>query len=378
MQIMIRSLSPAGRRRLLEAAAQAESPYRYGGGLSFLTEATHPDQVVGGMMADAGETFQFEVWPNPRNSMIARNPELYELYRPQRLEDLVGAGAHQLVSYVSSRLQDPTYDRDALMIVGPSGSGKTTSARIIGKHLALNEMDYLEIPGTLAGNIETVRTEIVPWLKTYPWGGGWKVLVVDEAQRLSDVAKDAFLNIVENLSQNHMVIFTATPDWTGGLPFQPALISRFKLFQFTQPGIEDVARVLNRIAQGQGWPPPRPEVISSIFVKSQGNIRQAIQLYEIFQHTGTVGGSIVAHEEAPAPVYEEESEIQWTLDRYQSLYKEKRDRMTAEQKQAFLAYAKERVSQIQHALQMPAPMAWRTLQDIRNEMEQMIAFMEVL
>lgn len=52
-------------QRLLEASSRKGARYRHAGGLDFLTPATHPDQVVGGMMSDAGERFQFEVLPNP-------------------------------------------------------------------------------------------------------------------------------------------------------------------------------------------------------------------------------------------------------------------------------------------------------------------------
>jgi len=308
--------------------------------------------------------------------MIRRNPELYELYRPQRLEDLVGAGSRELVGYIKSRLRDPHYDRDAIMIVGPSGSGKTTSARIIGHYLAQGDMDYMEVEGAVAGNIDTVRNDIIPWLRTYPWSGGWKVLVIDEAQRLSDVAKDAFLNIVENLPERHMVIFTATPDFTGGVPFQPALVSRFKLFQFKEPTEADVRAVLVRIAAGQGWNPPFDDVVRVIYAAAEGNLRRAIQLYEVYHHTGTIQGQPVTAAIAPGGVADVAGELNATLEQYQRAYIAARDRMTDEQKVMFLGFAKERVAQMNVAMQMPEQMAWRTLESILLELRQMLSFLE--
>jgi len=222
--------------------------------------------------------------------MFYRNPELYEKYRPQTLDELVGR--ESLVNYIKSHLGDPNYGRDALMFVGESGTGKTTTARIIGSLYADQDtaaFDYREFPGARIGTIDIVREDISYWIRTYPMGKKWKVLVIDEAQGMSQPAKEAFLDLIENSPEHRLFIFTATRTAEGKIPFSKPLTSRFKVFPFDPLPAWAVATFLQRVAAGEGWGTVPSDVIQTIILEAQGNLRNAIQMLEMRRfETGTV------------------------------------------------------------------------------------------
>jgi DNA polymerase III delta prime subunit len=245
----------------------------------------HPDPVVKLMMKVAGESFEFQILPG--GAGYARNVDLYEKYRPKTLEELVGR--EEVVKYLQERLKDPDYDRDALMLVGASGTGKTTTARIIAETLAKHPLDVKEIPGARIGTIEYVRENIDEWWFYLPMGGGWKLIIVDEAQGMSPQAKEAFLDLIENARPYRMVIFTATKK-DGKIPFSPALQSRMKVFQFKPLPRKAVFAMLRRVSEGEGWTKPSPKLLEKIHKATKGNMRAAIQTLEMYHRTGTVAG----------------------------------------------------------------------------------------
>jgi len=212
--------------------------------------------------------------------MVYRNPELYQKYRPQTLDELVGR--EQLVNYVKAHLGDPDYNRDAMMFVGESGTGKTTAARIIGGLYVKHENDYVELPGARIGAVDIIRDEIAGQVRTYPWGGpnAWKVFVIDEAQGMSQPAKEAFLDLIENSPERRLFIFTATRTAEGKIPFSKALTSRFKVFPFAPLPPTAVATMLHRISAGEGWGEIPADVLQTIIVEARGNLRNAVQMLE--------------------------------------------------------------------------------------------------
>lgn len=229
--------------------------------------------------------------------MFRPNIDLYEKYRPRTLQDLVGR--EDVVNYLMARIPDPGYNRDALMFVGESGTGKTTAARIVGTLLAGHQLDYREFPGAKIGTIEQVRQDLDTWMHYLPMGGRWKVLVIDEAQAMSPAAKEAFLELVENARPMSMVIFTATKK-QGRIPFSPALVSRFKVFNFDAFDAHAIKTMLDRITAAEGWPTLSHDAFAAIFEGSEGNMRKAVQILETFQFTGSVLGQKIQKAAPPS------------------------------------------------------------------------------
>ena len=69
-----------------------------------------------------------------------------------------------------------------MMFTGTAGVGKTTVARALCKELNL---DYIIVNGSEDGNIDTLRGKIKQFASTVSLQGGYKVVILDEADYLN-------------------------------------------------------------------------------------------------------------------------------------------------------------------------------------------------
>jgi len=95
--------------------------------------------------------------------------------------------------------------RTPIILEGPAGTGKTSLAGIIG--LEMNA--YIkEINASTDNGVDVVRTEIIPWCKARPLGDAkCKVLILEEAERMTPQAQDALKRTIDNYKQNVIFIF---------------------------------------------------------------------------------------------------------------------------------------------------------------------------
>ena len=117
----------------------------------------------------------------------------------------------------------------AFIFAGPSGVGKTATAHALANELGCDgEWGGLtEIPsGTQDGKaVETLLRS----LRLVPMSGsGWKVAIINEADRMTDQAEAMWLDGIEKLPAKSVVIFT-----TNNLArMTPRLIRRCEVHQF--------------------------------------------------------------------------------------------------------------------------------------------------
>jgi len=93
-----------------------------------------------------------------------------------------------------------------LLLTGRAGMGKTTIARAMVEQLGCN---YMIINGSLYGNIDTLRTEIVAFASSISLTGGRKYVILDEADYLNpNSTQPALRNFMEEYSKNCGFILT--------------------------------------------------------------------------------------------------------------------------------------------------------------------------
>jgi DNA polymerase III delta prime subunit len=93
-----------------------------------------------------------------------------------------------------------------LILSGKAGTGKTTIARAMLEQL---ECDYIVINGSMNGNIDTLRNEILNFASSVSLQGGRKYVILDEADYLNaNSTQPALRNFMEEFSRNCGFILT--------------------------------------------------------------------------------------------------------------------------------------------------------------------------
>jgi DNA polymerase III delta prime subunit len=136
--------------------------------------------------------------------MIEKNENQFlwvEAYRPKTVEECILPDRLKIPfrEYVTSK------DIPNLMLSGSAGVGKTTVAKALCEEVGC---DYLVINGSSNNGVDMVRNTVVGYASTVSLTGGRKVIIIDEADYLTDNAQAAFRNLIEEFSINCTFIFT--------------------------------------------------------------------------------------------------------------------------------------------------------------------------
>jgi DNA polymerase III delta prime subunit len=149
-----------------------------------------------------------------------------EKYRPKNIDGYVWRDEAQ-------RRQVLTWIKDKsiphLLLSGNPGIGKTTMAKMLINEIGIEDADVLEVNASRETGIDFIRDKIVPFISSIAWGP-FKVVLLDEADRLSPNAQDSLKGIIEEYSSFARFILTCnSPN-----KVVPALHSRCQQFHFTK------------------------------------------------------------------------------------------------------------------------------------------------
>ena len=125
-----------------------------------------------------------------------------EKYRPQLIKDVI------LPSHIKATFEQIVNGGELhnMLLTGTAGSGKTTVAKALCKEL---DLDYLIINGSEEGNIDTLRNKIKQFASTVSLSGGYKVVILDEADYLNPQStQPALRGFIEEFSANCRFILT--------------------------------------------------------------------------------------------------------------------------------------------------------------------------
>lgn len=125
-----------------------------------------------------------------------------EKYRPQTIADTI------LPDELKRTFQEFVNQGNIpnLLLSGSAGCGKTTVARAMLEQLGC---DYMVINGSMNGNIDTLRNEIMQFASSISLMGGRKYVILDEADYLNpNSTQPALRNFMEEFSKNCGFILT--------------------------------------------------------------------------------------------------------------------------------------------------------------------------
>ena len=133
---------------------------------------------------------------------MSKNFLWVERYRPITIEETI------LPEDIKSSLQGMVSSGELqnMLFTGTAGLGKTTAARALCNELKL---DYIVINGSEEGNIDTLRGKIKQFASTVSLMGGYKVVILDEADYLNPQStQPALRGFIEQFSDNCRFILT--------------------------------------------------------------------------------------------------------------------------------------------------------------------------
>ena len=125
-----------------------------------------------------------------------------EKYRPQLIQDVI------LPKNIKTTFEDIVNGGELhnMLLTGTPGLGKTTVAKALCNELKL---DYLLINGSEESGIDTLRTKIKQFASTISLQGGYKVVILDEADYLNPQStQPALRGFIEEFSANCRFILT--------------------------------------------------------------------------------------------------------------------------------------------------------------------------
>ena len=125
-----------------------------------------------------------------------------ESYRPQTVNDCI------LPQSLKDQFNEivKTGEVPNMLFTGTSGLGKTTVAKAICNELGL---DYILINASEDGNIDTLRGKIKQFASSISLAGGYKVVILDEADYLNaQSTQPALRGFIEEFSKNCRFILT--------------------------------------------------------------------------------------------------------------------------------------------------------------------------
>lgn len=171
-----------------------------------------------------------------------------EVYRPQTFEDY--AGHNNIVRFFqeSLRKREPI---PHLILSGPAGVGKTSLIHIYIDHYLHDVKDkshyVLHVNASAIGNIQLVREKLRPFcdlpLKRYV-----RLIVLDEADKMTDVCQSALRRLIERKSLANRFVFIVNQFEKLHL----AIRSRCQVFKFTALSETECVRRLKHVLNSRG------------------------------------------------------------------------------------------------------------------------------
>ena len=125
-----------------------------------------------------------------------------ERFRPQKVSDTILSSD---LKVTFQKIVDGG-ELPNMLFSGTAGTGKTTIARAICDEL---NIDYIVINGSEEGNIDTLRGKIKQFASSVSLSGGYKVVILDEADYLNPQStQPALRGFIEEFSNNCRFILT--------------------------------------------------------------------------------------------------------------------------------------------------------------------------
>ena len=200
---------------------------------------------------------------------LAFPQSLAEKYRPHSIDGFAGL---EKPKRILRKFAANPYS-SAWLFVGPPGIGKTTMALALAETLGA-ELHHIPSQQCHVANVEDVIHRC--WY--VPQSGGFHLVLVDEADKMSPAAQLHFLSKLDATAFPPQTIFVFTCNATDGL--EPRFLSRTRQIEFSSYGLAgDATRLLESIWQREAGTATSPN-FARIVKDSANNVRDALMFLE--------------------------------------------------------------------------------------------------
>ena len=215
-----------------------------------------------------------------------------ERFRPQTIKDcILPDNLKETFSKIVESGEIPN-----MLFSGSAGLGKTTVARAICNELGL---DYIVINGSEEGNIDTLRGKIKQFASSVSLTGGYKVVILDEADYLNaQSTQPALRGFIEEFSDNCRFILTCN--------FKNRIIeplhSRCGVYEFNAANNKDRAVLCQNffsrcrdILKGEGIDYNK-KVVAELIMKHMPDWRRVLNELQRASISGSINADILVRE----------------------------------------------------------------------------------
>ena len=213
-----------------------------------------------------------------------------EAYRPQTIQDTILPDAlKQTFQEFVNQGNIPN-----LLLSGSAGCGKTTVARAMLEELGC---DYIVINGSLNGNIDTLRNDIMQFASSVSLMGGRKYVILDEADYLNpNSTQPALRNFMEEFSKNCGFILTCNFKNRIIEPLQSRCsVVEFKIKKTDLPVLAtQMMKRLASILDNESVEYDKP-VLAELIKKHYPDWRRVINELQRYSATGRIDSGLLAN-----------------------------------------------------------------------------------
>jgi DNA polymerase-3 subunit gamma/tau len=231
---------------------------------------------------------------------VSIGPSLYRRHRPRTFADVVGQ--EQVVRTLTNAVGSDRVHH-AYLFVGSRGTGKTSMAKILAACLncehgptvepcgvcdscvsiaSATSMDVIEMDAASNNSVDDIR-DLRERVSFAPVSGRHKIYILDEAHMLSPQAWNAFLKTLEEPPPRTIFVLATTE----AQKVLPTVVDRCHRFDFGRPTVEQVARVISRVA-AQEQIEIEATAVATIARHATGSFRDALgTLEQLLTYAGT-------------------------------------------------------------------------------------------
>ena len=201
-----------------------------------------------------------------------------ETYRPKNLSEVIEQ--ENAIEKIEIYLENFPSKKKSVILNGPSGIGKTTIVHALAKD---RNIEIFELNASDLRNKSSMIEKLRPVLEQKPLFQKDKIILVDEVDGISGTDRGGISELIKLIEESRYPIFcTANDAWKQKLS---PLRKKCEVIELKEISPAGVKSILNEILRKEKTT-VNPEVINKISIKSNGDLRSAINDLETFSKLG--------------------------------------------------------------------------------------------